>query len=581
GLLRRLFGFVLPYRQGLIGALISISIASLLSVAVPAFIGFAVDEGIGELQENGSYSGTIEALRFWVIVIIVTLLAEFVTNRYRIYIMGKIGGYVVADVRGTLYRKLHQLTLTFHNNYSVGRMMSRLLGDITVLRDFVTWSITGLFRSFFSLFGIIAIMLYKDWQLALISFSVLPILFVVTNYYRIYVRIAFRSARAFSSLISGYFNESISGIQVTKSFTRERENSAFFSMLNGSFKGANTLAAWYTALFFPSVEIIGAISVGLVVIFGGMRVLDSSMTPGVLLAFIIYVQRFYEPIRELAQRFNVFQAALTSCERIFTLLDLEPDIVDTPGAIELPDVTGHVIFDDVDFGYKPNELVLRQVNIEALPGEQIALVGETGAGKSTVIRLLARFYNITGGNITIDGYDIRDVTRESLRHQLGVVLQDTFLFSGPIIENIRYGRLNATDEEVIAAAEAVGADEFILKMQNGYQTEVGQNGVGLSVGQRQIISFARALLADPSILILDEATSSVDTTTEKQIQAALETLLDGRTSFVIAHRLNTIVKSDKIVVLDQGEVVEIGTHAELLAQKGRYYNLYTLQWQKQ
>ena len=579
GLLRRLFGFVTPYRTQLILAIISMSIAALLNVAIPWLIGNAIDEGIGTLQ-NGAYTGDSARLRFWIIIILVVSMAEWVTNRYRIYIMGVIGGNVVADVRATLYHQLHRLTLTFHNNYSVGRMMSRLLGDITVLRDFITWSITGLFRSFFSLFGIIAVLLYTNWMLALITFSILPILIIITNQYRIYVRIAYRGARAFSSLISGYFNESISGIRVTKSFTREDENLAFFKMLNGSFRQANTRAAWLTALFFPSVEVIGALSIGLVVVFGGIFILNDTLTTGALIAFIFYVQRFYEPIRELAQRFNIFQAALTSCERIFTLLDLEPDIVDSPNATEMPAVTGHVVFDKVNFAYKPEEPILQQVSIEAKPGEQVALVGETGAGKSTVIRLLARFYDITGGAITIDGIDIRNVTQASLRAQLGVVLQDTFLFSGSILENIRYGRLDATDEEAKEAARAVGAEAFILNMPEGYESDVGENGVNLSVGQRQIISFARALLADPRILVLDEATSSVDTTTEKQIQSALEKLLAGRTSFVIAHRLNTIVNSDKIVVLDKGKVMEVGTHDELLKLQGRYFNLYTMQWQK-
>lgn len=579
GLLRRLFGFVTPYRTQLILAIFSVSIASLLNIVVPWLIGNAIDEGIGTL-ENGAYTGDPSRLRFWIIAILIVSLAEWVTNRYRIYIMGLIGGNVVADVRATLYHQLHRLTLTFHNNYSVGRMMSRLLGDITVLRDFITWSITGLFRSFFSLFGIIAILLYTNWKLALITFSVLPILFIITNQYRIYVRVAYRSARAFSSLISGYFNESISGIRVTKSFTREDENFAFFKMLNGSFRQANTRAAWLTALFFPSVEVIGALSIGLVVVFGGIYILNDTLTTGALIAFIFYVQRFYEPIRELAQRFNIFQAALTSCERIFTLLDLEPDIVDSPDATEMPTVTGHVVFDKVDFAYKPEEPILQEVTIEAKPGEQVALVGETGAGKSTVIRLLARFYDITGGAITIDGIDIRSVTQSSLRAQLGVVLQDTFLFSGSILENIRYGRLDATDEEAKEAARIVGAETFILNMPEGYDSDVGENGINLSVGQRQIISFARALLADPRILVLDEATSSVDTTTEKQIQSALEKLLAGRTSFVIAHRLNTIVNSDKIVVLDKGKVMEVGTHDELLKLQGRYFNLYTMQWQK-
>ncbi|MEM9775896.1 MAG: ABC transporter ATP-binding protein [Chloroflexota bacterium] len=570
-LLFRLNIFLRPYRSQVILAVFFIVSAALVGVVAQPWI-------VGQVFDQGIEAGSVSDLRFWIGVFIASALFEWVANRYRISIMGIVGGHVVADVRAKLYNHLHTLSLNFHNNYSVGRMMSRLLGDITMLRDFITWSISGLFRSFFSLFGIIAIMLVINWRLALISFSVLPILAIATNYYRINIRLAYRSARTRSSLISGYFNESISGIRVTKSFTREEENFGFFDLLNSDLKRINFDAAFMTAIFFPAVEIVGSLSIGLVVVFGGMFILDQQLTAGELIAFVLYVQRFFEPIRELAQRFNVFQGAMASTERIFALLDTEPDLVDAPDAYQLPAIEGNVRFENVDFGYKADEPILKNVSLEARPGEQIALVGETGAGKSTVIRLLARFYDITDGQITIDGHDISAVTVESLRQQLGVVLQDTFLFSGTILENIRYGRLDATDDEVLAAAKAVGADDFVNRMPRGFQTEVGQDGVNLSVGQRQILSFARALLADPRILVLDEATSSVDTTTEKQIQAALETLLDGRTSFVIAHRLNTIVNSDKIIVLDQGEIVEEGTHDELLELEGRYYNLYTMSW---
>ena len=572
-LLRRLFGYVRPYRAQLIWAIILMSVSSLLSVAGPWLIGHAIDTGIE--QRN------LADLRFWTLIFAVTVVIEWITNRARIAIMAYVGTGVVADIRSALFRHLHKLSLSFHINYSVGRLMSRLIGDVSVIQDFITWSITGLFRSFFALFGIIIAMLWLNWQLALLSFLVLPIMVVATNLWRKHVRFAYRAARRRSSLMTGYLNESITGIRVTKSFSREPKNASFFDMLNRSFYEANIRAAKLTAYFFPSVDFVGSLSMAIVVGVGGWMIVNGQLTAGVLLAFVLYVQRFFEPIRELAQRYNVFQSTMASTERIFELLDRQPDLQDAPTAVALPRIEGLVRFENVHFGYKPEELVLRGVNIEALPGEQIALVGETGAGKSTIIRLLARFFDVTDGRITIDGHDLRDVTQASLREQLGVVLQDTFLFSGSIMDNIRYGRLEATDEEVVAAATAVGADEFISNLPEGYHTDVGENGVNMSVGQRQILSFARALLANPRILVLDEATSSVDTATEKQIQSALEKLLAGRTSFVIAHRLNTIVNSDKIVVLEHGQVAEMGTHEELLAMHGRYFGLYTMQWATQ
>jgi ATP-binding cassette subfamily B protein/subfamily B ATP-binding cassette protein MsbA len=456
--------------------------------------------------------------------------------------------------------------------------MSRLISDVGVLQDFITWSITGLFRSLFILIGIILAMLTLNWRLALITFAVLPLMVLLTNYWRVRVRPAYRATRQRLSLINGYLNESISGIRVTKSFTRETMNFAYFDDLNHSYFDANVEATRLSAIFFPGVDFIGTIATAIVVGLGGYLVLGDALTAGTLVAFVLYVERFFDPIRELAQRYNTFQAAMAASERIFDLLDTEPDLTDASDARPLPDIQGTVEFDHVSFSYNDGEPVLVNITLRAEPGQRIALVGETGAGKSTIIRLLTRLFDVTEGAILIDGHDIRQVTRASLRSQLGVVLQDTFLFGGSIFENIRYGRLEATEDEVVAAAVAVGANEFIEKMPARYQTEVGEGGVNLSVGQRQIISFARALLANPHILILDEATSSVDTTIEKQIEVAIDRLMEGRTSLVIAHRLSTIINADKIVVLDNGRIVEMGNHNELLARKGRYFQLYSMQW---
>ncbi len=570
-LVRRILHYIQPYRTPMIISMTLMILSPLLYAAAPWVIGKAIDDGIR--------AGLFATLRKWTWILLAVTAGEAISNRTRIRMMAEVGTSVVADIRGNLFKHLHALPMQFHNNYSVGRMISRLVSDVDVLLDFTTWSITGLARSFFILIGISVAMVAMNWMLALVCFAIVPLMVWLSDYWRKRVREAYRSTRQRLSLINGYLNESITGIRVTQSFAREPENAQHFDDLNRSFFDANVDAARLAAIFFPGVDFLGSLSLALVVGMGGWLVTRNNLTAGELIAFAIYVDRFYDPIRELAQRYNTFQSTMAASERVFGLIDTPPTLRDKPDAQTLPRISGHVEFDEVDFAYKADEPVLRKVSLRAQPGQRVALVGETGAGKSTIIRLLSRFFDVTGGALRIDGYDVRDVTMASLRSQMGVVLQDTFLFGGSILENIRYGKLDASDSEVFEAARRVGADTFIQQLPKGYQTDVGENGVNLSVGQRQIISFARALLADPRILILDEATSSVDTASERIIQNALDTLMAGRTSFVIAHRLSTIVNADKIVVMEQGQVIEEGSHTELLAMRGKYFNLYTMQWE--
>ncbi|MEX0974230.1 MAG: ABC transporter ATP-binding protein, partial [Bacillota bacterium] len=484
------------------------------------------------------------------------------------------------SMRKKVFLHLQDLGLDFYDRLQAGRIMSRVVNDVEGVNQLLSGGTLMLLSDCVTIFGIVYVMLRMNQRLALITFITIPLLFFTVFFLQGRMTKAYHRMRRRLADITANLQESISGMRITQAFSREDVNADKFSDTNQQNFQAQMDAAKLQAIFFPLVDFIGTAGIALVYYFGGlqMSLRDTAVTIGTIAAFVNYVNRFFWPIRNLTEVWNLLLQAAVSAERVFEVLDTRPNVSDKPDALVLGKIDGHVEFNDVTFGYNPDVPVLHGVNIEARPDETIALVGPTGAGKSSVINLLCRFYDIQAGSVKVDGTDIRDVTIQSLRQNLGIVLQDTVIFSGTIRENIRYGRLDATDAEVEEAATIVGAHEFIMRQPEGYDTQVRERGSRLSVGQRQMLAFARALLANPRILILDEATSSVDAYTELQIQRALEKLLKGRTSIVIAHRLSTIRNADRIYVIDQGLVKEVGNHDELIAQGGLYRSLYEKQF---
>ncbi len=496
------------------------------------------------------------------------------------YVMSWTSQQILYSMRKRLFVHLQDLGLDFYDRLQAGRVMSRVVNDVEAVNQALSGGILNLLSDIVTIFGIVYIMLKMNSRLALVTFITIPVLFMTVFFLQGRMTKAYHKTRRRLADITANLQESISGMKITQAFSREDVNADKFSNTNQQNFQAQMDAAKLQAIFFPLVDIIGTAGVALVYYFGGrqMSLGDTAVTVGVIAAFVNYTNRFFWPIRNLTELWNWLLQAAVSSERVFEVLDTKPNVADKPGAIALGKVEGHVQFENVTFGYNPDLPVLHGVNVEAKPDETIALVGPTGAGKSSVINLLCRFYDIQGGAVKVDGNDIRDVTIQSLRQNLGIVLQDTVIFSGTIRDNIRYGRLDATDAEVEEAAKIVGAHEFIMRQPEGYDTQVRERGSRLSVGQRQMLAFARALLANPRILILDEATSSVDAYTELQIQRALEKLLKGRTSIVIAHRLSTIRNADRIYVIDHGVVKEVGNHEQLIAQGGLYKSLYEKQF---
>jgi ATP-binding cassette subfamily B protein/subfamily B ATP-binding cassette protein MsbA len=570
----RLVAFTRPYTGRLILSALLMLIASAASVAGPYFVKIAIDSGLT--------AGKAVILRYTILAYLGVSVIQWVGTYYRVNIMAWIGQSVIYDLRKQLFAHLQELSLGFYSRYSVGRVITRAINDVEVLRDFLTWALLAIARDIFTLALIIFIMLDMDLRLALLTFSVLPIMVLITILFRRASRLAYRKVRAAISWVNSVLAENVNGVRVIQAFSRQKQNYEHFRDYVNRYHLERAIAtARISSVFSPSVDILGAIATGLVVWLGGTAVLGQTITAGVLVAFILYIDRFFDPIRDLSRRYDALQSTMIGWERIMGLLDTPVEVQDAPGAADLPVLQGEVSFEHVSFHYSDDPAsILSDIDLHIRPGETVALVGETGAGKTTLVKLLSRFHDPTEGCIRVDGHDLCAVTQASLRRQMGVVLQDPFLFNGSVMENIRFGRLRATDAEVEAAAQAVGAHDFIIHLRKGYETSVEEGGVMLSVGQRQLLSFARALLADPRILILDEATSSVDTQTEQIIQKALRRLLKGRTSFVIAHRLSTITKANRIVVIHDGRIIEQGTHAELLRQQGMYYELYRTGFQE-
>jgi ATP-binding cassette subfamily B multidrug efflux pump len=570
--LPKLKRFVKPFRWYLLLALALAVAISLLSTVGPLLVRRAIDVDI----PSGDFSQLSKtALTYLGIMFLIEVLS--VSQRY---VMSWTGQHMLYSMRRALFSHLQDLGLDFYDKLQAGRIMSRVTSDVESLNQLISSGVLGLLTDLVTLVAIMAIMIQMNLKLALATLAVVPLLFLVVWTLRTRMTRAYHLVRRRIADIAANLQESISGMKIVQAFSREELNAEKFSDTNYESFQAQLEAARLHALFHPMVDIISAFGSALIVYYGGLRMAwnDPTVTVGTIVAFLNYMTRFFWPIRNLTEVYNLILQAGVSSERVFEILDTEPNVKDKQGAIELGKVQGHVKFNNVVFGYETGLPVLHGISLEARPNETIALVGPTGAGKSSIINLLCRFYDVDEGEILVDGIDIRDVTVESLRRNMGIVLQDTFIFSGTVRDNIRYGRLDATDEEVERAAKIVGAHDFIMRLPDGYDTEVRERGSRLSVGQRQLLSFARALLADPRILILDEATSSVDAYTEYLIQKALEKLFEGRTSIVIAHRLSTIRNADRIYVIQDGRVAEVGNHEELMAKGGLYKSLYEKQF---
>lgn len=574
----RLLKYMGPYKKNVIIALILMTIATLSSLGSTLLLSRAVDALDKGAEAN---PGAMASLLYNIIGMVVLAVVGALCTRHRIRLMDTAGRKALATLREDLFRHIQGLSFSFFDSRSPGKILVRVINDVNSLNDLFTNGIVNVLIDCFTLVLLLIIMLCVNWQLTLLALCIIPVLFLIIFKIKREMRKRWQITRMKTSNMHGYLHESLSGMRVTEAFVREDENLDTFSNVNDDIRKSWMRAIQINNAFWPVLDITGTIGT-ILVYFVGISLMGRAAAPlalADLLLIIWYLGRFWEPLNTLSNFYNNILSATASMERIFEIMDTSADVQDKPGAYDLPPIKGEVKFDHVSFYYDPEKPVLNDVNFTAQPGQTIALVGATGAGKSTIVNLISRFYDVCGGAVKIDGHDIRDVKIDSLRKQMSVMMQESFIFSGTIMDNIRYGRLDATDEEVIEAAKAVHAHDFIMEMEKGYQTEVNERGSSLSTGQRQLISFARALLNDPKILILDEATSSIDTHIELLIQDALEVLLRGRTSFVIAHRLSTIRNADCIMVMRDGKIAERGNHDELIKiENGQYKELCDAQY---
>jgi ATP-binding cassette subfamily B protein len=569
---RWMIGLLRPYRGRLILMFAALLLETGAGLAPPYLLGKAIDSGI--------QTGDVSALDLIVVAFVITSIVYAVSTYAETYLVGWVGTRALQDMRERIFSHLQSMSIGFFTRRSPGVLISRMTNDVEALNQLVTSGVVTIFSSTLTLVGVVVIMLFLDLQLALITFLTFPLLAIASVVFRIVSAGTYRATRERIAAVTAYLQETLSGVRVVRSFGQEPRHQEVMTDLNEQNRDVNMRTVYLNASYFPAVELLAAVGTAVILIYGGSQAIDGAIQVGVVVAFVGYLTRFFEPIQELSQLYTTYQQGMAALDKIFDLLDTAPDMVDAPGAIDPGTLRGEIELDGVWFSYGEegesgaDTWALRDVDLHVPPGQTLALVGATGAGKSTFAKLVARFYDPQQGTVRVDGHDLRGVQQQALRRQLGIVPQEGFLFSGSVRENVAFGRPEASDAEVEAAIAAVGATEFVAALPAGLDTQVGERGIQLSAGQRQLVAFARALLAEPRILILDEATSNVDVRTEKTIERGLERLLHGRTAIVIAHRLSTIRRAGKIVVLEDGQIAEQGAHDELIAANGPYSKLY-------